>query len=74
MVNTELGVNNTLGVRSVGSSNNRYVTVHGPSNTTGNAVTMLAKVDASNQIQTYTSDLANTAIYLVGYWSVAPEE
>lgn len=63
-----------LGVREVGSSIDRRAYLRTPTNATANTVTMHSKVDASNQVQLYLSDRANSTVYYVGYWSVAPEE
>jgi hypothetical protein len=62
-----------LGVRATGSVQDRFINLHEAEAGGADLITMHANVDASSQVEWYSSSGAsNASFYPVGWWTVSP--
>jgi hypothetical protein len=57
------------GVRTKGSSLNRYVVLHAPTTAGWDMTGMTVKADSSKKIQAYTASTSDVHFYLIGVWN-----
>ena len=75
LANYEDGVENTMGVRAVGSSLERKFELKAGKgmDKSGTHATMTVVANASGQVEVWTADHNNTRFRVLGYWSTPPD-
>jgi len=67
--NREDSANNIMGLRTNGSSLDRYLNMSEAEDGGANLIGWYVKVARDGYIEYYTADYANTSFYLMGYWT-----